>query len=153
MVHISTALFTSSLLSISTAHFLLNYPPTVGFSDDNEGIAPCGGFAISYDNATDFHVDGDAIAVTSTHPTAVWLFRATLSQTAAGNYTNLIPSVQQNALGAFCETGLKVNSSWAGQKGVIQVIQDATDGLLYQVCFGLRIKSPPDFIPSYLQHN
>lgn len=122
-----------AFMSTVSAHFLLKYPNTAGFDDDNEGVNPCGGFPVTYINASDFHVDGDSIALVSIHPTAVYLMRATLDQTAFGNYTNLLPTVQQNGLGAFCETGLTVNSSWAGQKGVIQIVQDATDGLLYQV--------------------
>lgn len=49
----------------TSAHFLLHYPATVGFSDDDEGTAPCGGFTVDFgtDNLTDFHVDNDVIAV------------------------------------------------------------------------------------------
>lgn len=53
------------LASQSSAHFLLNYPTTIGFSDDDEGTAPCGSFTpdFSKDTVTDFHVGGDAIAI------------------------------------------------------------------------------------------
>lgn len=53
------------LISQSTAHFFLNYPPTIGFNDSLEGSAPCGSFPadISTDNVTDFHVAGDSVAV------------------------------------------------------------------------------------------
>lgn len=35
-----------------------------GFDDDAEGTAPCGGFTVGFDNnVTDFHVDGDSIAM------------------------------------------------------------------------------------------
>jgi len=116
------------------AHFLLNYPATVGFDDDNEGEAPCGGFNVTFDNSTNFYVGGDAIALTSTHPAATWLFRATLDTTAAGNWSVLLPAVAQQGLGNFCEQGVTVPASFAGQKGVIQVVQDAVDGQLFQVC-------------------
>ncbi|CZR57233.1 uncharacterized protein PAC_07123 [Phialocephala subalpina] len=118
----------------TTAHFLLHYPTTIGFSDDDEGTAPCGSFTVDFstDNITNFHVDSDVIAVESTHPAAIWLFRATLDTTASGNWTDLLPAVSQDSLGAFCEKGIVVPSSWAGQRGVISVVQDATDGLLYQ---------------------
>jgi hypothetical protein len=118
-----------------TAHFLLNYPPTIGFDDDAESQAPCGGFTVNFskDNVTDFHVGGSAIALQSIHPEATWLFRATLDLTATGNWTTLLPVIQQIGLGAFCEPAVKVPPSWAGQKGVIGVVQDAPDGVLYQV--------------------
>jgi hypothetical protein len=137
MVQLSTVLtgLCVALVPVN-AHFLLNYPTTVGFNDDNEGNGPCGGFTVDFSkaNVTNFYVGGDAIALTSTHPASVWLMRATLDQTAGGNWTNLLPAIAQQTLGNFCETGVKVPESFAGQKGVIQVIEDAVDGQLYQVC-------------------
>ena len=134
------ACVTVLLVGQSAAHFTLQSPPTVGFDDDRETMPPCGGFPIdpSKANFTDFHVDGDFVAVTSTHPEATWLFRATLDQTAAGNWTSLLPAVQQTSIGAYCEPDLKVPSTWAGSKGVVGIVQDSPDGLLYQVspvCF------------------
>lgn len=129
----------TSLLAIVAAsqlvhsHFLLNYPATVGFDDDNEGISPCGGFTVDFTgNVTKFHVDGDTIALTSTHPATEWLFRATLNTNATSNFTYLSPHIAQKGLGSFCETGIKAPSTWAGSQGVIQVVQYATDGFLYQ---------------------
>lgn len=49
------------------------------------------------------------------------------------NWTNLLPAVSQDALGMYCEKGIVIPSAWAGSKGVISVVQDAADGLLYQV--------------------
>lgn len=125
---------TICLLGHSTAHFTLSYPPTIGFDEDLEGKAPCGGFTADFSKPglTDFHIGGDFIALASTHPAATWLFRATLDQTAAGNWTNLLPAVQQSGLGNFCESGLKLPEAWAGSKGVVSIVQTATDGLLYQ---------------------
>ena len=129
----------------STAHFLLNSPPTIGFDDDLEATPPCGGFTVDFskDNVTDFHVGGDFIALTSTHPLATWLFRATLDQTASGNWTDLLPAVVQTGLGNYCETGVTVPSTWAGSKGVVGIVQDAADGILYQVSLSLSQCSNP----------
>lgn len=123
------------LVGQSTAHFLLNSPPTIGFDDSLEATPPCGSFIVDFskNNVTDFHVGGDSIAVTSIHPMAIWLFRATLDQTASGNWTDLLPAVVQTGLGAYCDTGIVVPSTWAGSKGVIGIVQDAPDGILYQV--------------------
>ena len=127
--------------SLATAHFLLNTPTTIGFDDDNEGIAPCGGFNVTFDKVSDFHVDGDAVSLKSTHPQANWLFRATLDKTAAGNWTDLLPVVNEGGLGAFCEESVKVPADWAGSQGVLQIVQNAVDGLLYQVSFFIAIPS------------
>ncbi|KAF7881570.1 uncharacterized protein EAF02_006258 [Botrytis sinoallii] len=134
MARLTALLGLATVVSQCSAHFLLNYPPTYGFDDDAEGTAPCGGFTVGFDNnVTDFHVDGDSIAMTSTHPSTTWLFRAMLgNDTAAANWTNLIPSVQQTGLGAFCEPTITVPSTFAGSQGVINVVADGPDGLLYQ---------------------
>lgn len=133
----SSLLLLALLLPLVPAHFQLAYPPTVGFSDEDEGTGPCGGVDVtdaSFSNATDFHVDGDAIALTSTHPHSEWLFRATLDRTAASdNFTNLLPTVSQTGLGAFCEPDLTVPAMWAGSMGVLQIQQVGSDGSLYQV--------------------
>jgi len=134
MVHFSLAVVL--LASLSSAHFLLNYPPTIGFDDSLEGEGPCGSFTVDFsqDNVTDFNVGGSEIAVTSIHPQANWLFRATLgSNQNTTNWTQLIPIVQQTGLGDYCEKSIAVPASWAGQQGIISVVQDAPDGILYQV--------------------
>ena len=48
-----------------SAHFLLNYPPTIGFDDNLEATAPCGSFTVDFstDNVTNFHVGGDSLAM------------------------------------------------------------------------------------------
>lgn len=132
---VTTLALLALAIAPSTAHFLLQYPPTIGFDDTLEATAPCGSFTVDFskDNVTNFHVAGDAIAVTSIHPQATWLFRATLDQNATSNWTALLADVTQTGLGDFCEPAVTVPSSWAGQKGVIGVVQDAPDGILYQV--------------------
>jgi len=131
----------ASFIGQSTAHFLLNYPPTIGFDDSLEATPPCGSFTVDFstDNVTDFHVGGDSLAMTSIHPKATWLFRATLDQTAMGNWTDLLPAIVQIGLGDYCERDVTVPASFAGSKGVIQVVQDAPDGILYQVRRGFRL--------------
>ena len=126
----------AALVSQSSAHFLLNYPPTIGFSDDQEATAPCGSFTIDFSahNFTDFFVGGSEVSVTSIHPQANWLFRATLgSNQNTNNWTQLIPIVQQTGIGNFCEPAIAVPGSWAGQRGILSVVQHAPDGILYQV--------------------
>lgn len=144
---------TTLLLPPSQAHFLLNTPPTIGFDDSLESTPPCGSFTpnLSSPNLTSFHVGGDAIALTSTHPAATWLFRATLDPTASGNWTTLREPVAQTGLGDYCETDVEVPGSWVGEKGVVGVVQDAVDGLLYQVGFAVLVSLQLlSFHPSFL---
>jgi hypothetical protein len=124
----------AALSKLAVAHFLLNYPPTLGFDDDNEGISPCGGFTPALNgSAVEVQVDGFPIALTSTHPEADWLFRATLSLQEPLNWTNLLPVVHEVGLGDFCIPDFKVPAEFAGKSGLLQILENAVDGELYQV--------------------
>ncbi|EPE05417.1 gpi anchored cell wall protein [Ophiostoma piceae UAMH 11346] len=122
--------------SLANAHFVLSYPPTIGFNDDKEDIGPCGGFTPDFatDNLTDFFVGGDNIATNLLHAQGTWLYRATLDETAgaSANWTKLFPEVLQSGLGKFCQPSVTAPAAWAGKKGVLSVVVDAPDGLLYQ---------------------
>ncbi|KAE9370483.1 hypothetical protein N431DRAFT_426845 [Stipitochalara longipes BDJ] len=124
----------ATLIGQSAGHFLVLYPPSIGFDDDLEATPPCGSFTVDFskDNVTDFHVGGDVLAMQSYHPQVTWLFRATLDQTASGNWTNLLPAVQQTGLNSFCEPAVQIPASFAGSKGVIGIAADSPDGILYQ---------------------
>lgn len=135
MAPLASAALLLAASAVVNAHFTLDYPTTIGFDDDKEGSAPCGSFTPDFatDNVTDFHVGGDNIAINLLHPQGTWLYRATLDQTASGNnWTQLFPETMQTGLGKFCQPAIAVPESWAGQKGVIGVVVDAPDGLLYQ---------------------
>ncbi|RAL68412.1 hypothetical protein DID88_007143 [Monilinia fructigena] len=97
MARLTALISLATVIAQCSAHFILNWPVTYGFDDDAEGTAPCGGVSVAYDhNVTEFHVDGDSIAMTSTHPTTTWLFRATVgNNTAANNWNELIPTVNK----------------------------------------------------------
>lgn len=141
-MYLATLLTTPLLITLTSAHFILQYPTSLGFDDDTEGTAPCGGFPVKFSShATSAHVDGFAVSMLSTHPKADWLFRATLSKQAPFNWTNLLPVVEETGLGRFCLPTLRAPPEFAGQQGVIQVQQDAVDGLLYQVIPSPRTSS------------
>ena len=124
-----------TLLTVTHAHFILNYPPTLGFDDDLEAEAPCGSFTLisGNDSSAALAVDGFPLALVSTHPQASWLVRTTTDTTAPVRWSAVMPVVNQDGLGAFCLPAVKLPASLAGQTGAIQVIQSAVDGLLYQV--------------------
>jgi hypothetical protein len=123
-------------LSAANAHFNLITPPTIGFDDDKEGTAPCGSFTPDFTNKSalfDFHVGGEPVAMKLGHPQVNWLFRGTLDETANGNWTQLFPIVQQSGLGLFCETAVPAPEAWVGKQGVVGVVANGPDGILYQV--------------------
>jgi hypothetical protein len=134
-------LFSLALAPLVSTHFIVNTPPPLGNNINNEDVAPCGGFTpSSSDNLTDFHVGGDAIGVTSLHPQTFIEYRGMLgsSVSSSSNWTVLIPTVQQYGLNNFCEPSIVVPASWASSSGLLQVIQDAEDGVHYQVCRQLQ---------------
>lgn len=141
--------FLSSLVLLAawtlsaSAHFILQYPNSLGFSDDNEPESPCGGFSIKFgSNDSSIPVGGFPVSLLSTHPAADFLFRATLDTQAPFNFTNLLPVVSETGLGQFCLPALVAPADYAGKQGVIQVIQDGPDGILYQVSLCIRHPMP-----------
>jgi hypothetical protein len=124
-------------LSAANAHFVMVAPPSLeggSVNEDKQGTAPCGGTLpdLSQRAATDFHVDGDSIALRLGHPQAKWLFRGTLEDKASGNWTQLYPIVLQSGLGNFCEPQVTAPKDWVNKTGVIGIVANAPDGTLYQ---------------------
>jgi hypothetical protein len=150
------ALLSAWALSAS-AHFILQYPNSVGFSDDDEGTSPCGGFDVTFrSNDSSIPVGGFPVSLLSTHPAADFLFRATLDQKAPFNFTNLLPVISETGLGQFCLPALVAPADFAGKPGVIQVIQNGPDGILYQVSLEARSSSAPvvsDLSPRSVQRS
>lgn len=123
-----------ALLPSTLAHFVLNYPPSLGFNEDDQGTAPCGGVDVAIpDNATEVTVGGFSVAVRSTHPQSNWLYRITTSVEEPYNWTNILPVVSQSGVGDFCLPNITVPEDLIGQKAILQISASAVDGALYQV--------------------
>jgi hypothetical protein len=122
------------LAVITSAHFVLQIPPNIGFDDEVEDQEPCGSFSPTNRSGTvsNFDVAGDNIAVLTTHTTQTWHISGALLS-SVDNWVLLIPDISQQNVGTFCEPSVPAPDSWAGQDGVIQVIQNSPDGILYQV--------------------
>jgi len=125
-------------LSSANAHFELTQPTSLEGDKMDETLepnAPCGGGVadLSKNTATDFHVDGDSVALILGHPQADYLIRATLDSRAAGNWSQLYPIFTQSGRGSFCTSTVKAPKEWVGKKGIIGIACNAPDGLLYQV--------------------
>jgi hypothetical protein len=126
------ALLTSVPLAL--AHFTLDFPPTIGFNEDQETTAPCGGFNPLSSSLTAWPLSGGQIALDSHHPEMVLLYRAQLM--GATSWTNLTNGfLQMTGLGEMCITVGSLPTDWTGKAGVIQVIGQPPDGILYQVAY------------------
>ncbi|XXH05261.1 ferric-chelate reductase Frp1 [Hypoxylon texense] len=123
------------LASSVQAHYKVSHPPTIQpFDDEGEGEGPCGGYTPDPANlnATDFHVDGDAIGTSLTHPEATWLYRITTDLSGGGNWTEAYPQFHQNGAGAYCIGNLTISHEYIGQTAIFGLVAKAPDGLLYQ---------------------
>ncbi|KAF3902835.1 hypothetical protein AA313_de0206515 [Arthrobotrys entomopaga] len=135
------------LSHLASAHFILNYPPTIGFSDDDEGTYPCGSFdATNRKTVTDFPIGGIAVSVKSTHPQDTWFIRAALTNDTE-NWVELLPPLSQEGQGDFCFSNVPGPAAWEGLDAVLQIVALAPDGYLYQ-CSAVKFVSgaavPPD---------
>jgi hypothetical protein len=135
-----------ALAPAALAHFVVNVPPPLGSNIDNEDQAPCGGATPSSSSTVaDFHVEGDAIGITTLHPQSFLAYRGMLGTSLSSpNWTVLIPTIEEFGLNGFCEPSMAVPSSWAGSNGMLQIIQDAEDGVHYQV------RRANDTLPSHI---
>ncbi|KAK0713313.1 hypothetical protein B0T26DRAFT_648601 [Lasiosphaeria miniovina] len=122
----------AGLASVCKAHFVLQIPTSLGFDDEAEGEFPCGGFnAHSRNNVTLWPVEGSAVSVLTTHSEATWEFKAALLSDL-GHWVRVNRVLSQTGVGDFCEPAIPVKASWAGKRGVLQVVQHGDDGDLYQ---------------------
>ncbi|EMC96688.1 hypothetical protein BAUCODRAFT_34074 [Baudoinia panamericana UAMH 10762] len=122
-----------AVASLTSAHFILQWPPTAGFDDDLEPNAPCGGAnVVSNSSNPQVQVGQFALSILNTHPAGEWLFRATTDTVGLSNFTTISPIVNTTGVGSFCLTNMMVPSFFAGSAGVIQVVDNSVDGVLYQ---------------------
>lgn len=131
---IRSLLITLATATLTAAHFRLDWPPTAGFIDDDEGNSPCGGATVTVnDTAPEIQVDQFAVEIFSSHPAGAWSFFATINTEAPYNFTEIVPMVNSTGIGEFCLTNLRTPSDFAGKSGVLQIIDHSVDGVLYQV--------------------
>ncbi|KAK6335635.1 hypothetical protein TWF696_002402 [Orbilia brochopaga] len=135
----ATSLLFLALPLAARAHFVLRYPTPFGPSAANEETAPCGGYSFSENTpVTNFHVEGDSIAYASSHPDVKVLYRVVQGNKADGSnleWDQVLPIIQQFGSGSFCEPAVTVPSSYAGKSGILQVVQNAVDGMLYACAY------------------
>ena len=121
-----------ALVAGACGHYTLDYPFTTGFDEDQEPNAPCGGFDPTATNLTAWPLSGGEIALDSHHPEMTLLFRSQLM--GSNSWVNLSDGfLLMTGLGELCINAGPVPSNWSGMAGVVQVIGQPPDGILYQV--------------------
>ena len=133
--------FLLAFATLAVGHFILEVPTSIGYEDIKDGSPPCGGFDItSRAGVTEWPLAGAPLKIISTHPGAQYTIQATLltdAATASGgnfNFTRMLPLLTQSGRGGLCLPAVPGIAAWQGKDAVVQVIQEATDGQLYQVC-------------------
>ncbi|GIZ37046.1 hypothetical protein CKM354_000050900 [Cercospora kikuchii] len=130
---VRSLLFGLAAATLASAHFELNWPPTAGFNDDEQPNAPCGGATVTVDDsAPEINVDRFAASIFSSHPAGSWSFFATTNTQEPYNFTEIVPVINSTGVGTFCLNYLRAPADFAGQSGVLQVIDSSVDGTLYQ---------------------
>lgn len=128
-----TTVLALGLSIVADAHFVLQIPTSLGFDDDMENMAPCGGFdATMRMNVTSWPIAGGNVGILTVHPNVTWEFKAALSKNLTA-WTSLTPVLNQTGVGEFCEPQIPAPKGWVGQDGVLQVTQHGPEGDLFQV--------------------
>lgn len=129
-----------SLTSFVCAHFTLDYPPARGFDEDKLGSFPCGGQDTVTTNRTSWPLAGGPIQLTMGHDHAAVQVLIALGTNVTNNFNAiLVPTTQEEGLGKFCLSDVKVPESLGVKEGDNATIQVVTNGDpsggLYNVCW------------------
>lgn len=122
-----------SIIAPVWGHWVLNSPTAMGFDDETESKAPCGGFDIANrTTVTEWPVAGQPVSLLSAHTSSIFEFRAALVSDPK-NWITMQPNVSQKGAGHVCFSQVPGVESLAGQDAVVQMIANGADGPLYQV--------------------
>lgn len=145
MMKTTSFIFLVTLVQLCATHFLLQYPTTIGYTDADQPVSPCGGYSATDRSAgvTSWPLGGNSIKVISTHSSVVWEFRAARASNPTA-WVSLTPQLSQTGLGHFCEPQIPGYAPWVNQDAVLQIIQHTNHGDLY----GVRRGPPPPKLES-----
>ncbi|EWC48339.1 hypothetical protein DRE_02108 [Drechslerella stenobrocha 248] len=138
-MHANALLLLLGLPLAAHAHFTLRYPTPLGTSAAKQDQAPCGGYSITESTTiSNFYVDGDSVAYSSSHPEIKLLLRVVEGNKADGaglSWNQVFPIVEQYGAGDFCQPLVTVPQSYVGKQGILQVVQNAVDGMLWSCAY------------------
>ena len=129
-----------SLLPLTTAHFLLDYPTARGFDDDKAPDFPCGGFDTVKTPRSPWPQTGGPIQLDMHHTQTNIAVYLSVGDNPGSNFSIVLrPQLSMEGLGNFClgmvsvPAGLNISD---GTPATIQVVTNGDpDGGLYQVSF------------------
>ncbi|KAH9224779.1 hypothetical protein DL95DRAFT_378428 [Leptodontidium sp. 2 PMI_412] len=125
----TTTLTLAALLSLTTAHFNLDFPTARGFDEDKLSTFPCGGQDTVSSSRTLWPLSGGQIALTMGHIDANVEVLIALGNDPGSAFNTIIrPTFKEQGLGAFCMTGFTLPSGLAVSEGTNATIQVVTNG-------------------------
>ncbi|KAL8664780.1 MAG: hypothetical protein Q9202_002783 [Teloschistes flavicans] len=124
-----TLLTLVSLTALASAHFTLDYPPARGFDEDQLGTFPCGGQNTISNNRTSWPLAGGPIQLTMEHDQAAVQVLIALGNDVTDDFNAvLVPITQEEGIGKFCLSSVKVPESLGVKDGDNATIQVVTNG-------------------------
>ena len=120
-MHSSAWILAACLIPLTTAHFLLNYPASRGFSEDQLSQFPCGGQSTVSPNRTLWPIKGGPIQLNMQHDRVAVQVLLGLGNDVGSNFNiTLMPIFTEEGFGDFC-MGDVVNNTMS------LVLIDSTD--------------------------
>jgi hypothetical protein len=128
----------SAVLLPVSAHFELTYPAVRGFSEDNSGSGPCGGFDTPAADRSSVSTTSVTIALRMGHDEKAVQILLALGDNPGNNFNiTLVPTFRQEGLGEFCLPDIQFPSDLGitdGMNGSLQVVTNGDpNGGLYNV--------------------
>ncbi|KAI4184736.1 MAG: hypothetical protein L6R41_004531 [Letrouitia leprolyta] len=122
-------LLLSFLTSFVSAHFTLDFPPARGFDEDQLTSFPCGGQSSVSSSRTPWPITGGPIQLTMGHDESAVQVLIALGNDATDAFnTVLVPTTQEQGLGKFCLSDVKIPESLGIKEGDNATIQVVTNG-------------------------
>ncbi|CAO3677976.1 unnamed protein product [Umbelopsis vinacea] len=142
------AVLVLAALSSVQAHYQLTYPQSRGFVEDNEPLAPCGGFNTVNTTRTEFPIKNGFLEINSEHVQYQYTVNLALkSNPGAADFSSQNATVA-NGTNSFPDQAClpvdlsKVNGAVDGTPATLQIVYNAGDSLLYQ-CTDVVLKTTP----------
>ena len=103
IMHSSAWILASCLIPLTTAHFLLNYPASRGFSEDQLSQFPCGGQSTVSPNRTLWPLTGGPVQLNMQHDRVAVQVLLGLGNDVGSNFNiTLMPIFAEEGFGDFC---------------------------------------------------
>ncbi|KAL8802960.1 MAG: hypothetical protein Q9223_006427 [Gallowayella weberi] len=117
------------LASLISAHFTLDFPQVRGYDEEKLGTFPCGGQDTVSSNRTAWPLDGGSVQLKMGHDHAAVQVLLALGNNPGSNFNVvLVPTTQEEGIGQFCLSNVKVPQGLGVKDGDNATIQVVTNG-------------------------